>query len=163
LLRWLPGQKARSRDDRYYRAAAAMIAKLHDHAELFRRPRELACRRLDGDWLFGERFFIRATKWRKHLDAGDRKTARAVERFVRPATEPLGTGRRRVGVIHADLNLDNIIFHRGRPSPIDFDELGLGWYLFDLAELIRTSITPDNIEQRKQLVIPAYSARRRLD
>jgi Ser/Thr protein kinase RdoA (MazF antagonist) len=75
----------------------------------------------------------------------------------------LGEDNRRFGVIHADLNLSNIIFHRGRPSPIDFDEFGTGWYLFDLAELIRTSITSENWMQRKQLVLPAYMKQRRLD
>jgi Ser/Thr protein kinase RdoA (MazF antagonist) len=163
LLRWLAGQTPRTRDDRFYRAAAGMIAKLHDHSEAFRPSRGFVCRRLDGDWLFGDRFFVRAANSRKHLTSAQRKVASRTEKFVRAAMKSLGQCSSHFGVIHADLNLDNIVFHRGRPSPIDFDEFGLGWYLFDLAELIRTSITPQNVAERKQLVIEAYTAHRPLD
>src|SRR5437879_6087955 len=61
------------------------------------------------------------------------------------------------------VDLDNIIFHRGRPSPIDFDEFGKGYHLFDLAELIRTSINADNWRERKELAISAYTACREVD
>src|SRR5450432_1031392 len=144
LLRWLPGRMARVRDERTYRAAAQMIARMHNHAENFRLPRGSSFRKLDGDWLFGPRFFVRAANSCRHLDASDRKIAATAEKIVRDAMEKLGHHNRRFGVIHADLNLDNIIFHRGRAGPIDFDEFGKGWYVFDLAELIRTSITPEN-------------------
>ncbi len=163
LLRWLPGRTARTGNEASYRAAARMIAQLHKHAETFRPRRGFACRTLDGDWLFGSRFFVRAANANKYLDASQRKQGAAAERLVRGAMENLGRSRRRFGVIHADLNLGNIIFNRGRASPIDFDEFGKCWYLFDLAELIRTSITPDNWAQRKELAISAYTDERKLD
>ena len=163
LLRWLPGQPARKRDDAAYRASARMIARLHQHATTFCPPRGFACRRLDCDRLFGERYFVRAANAGQYLNTSHRKIAGTTEKCVRDAMDNLGHHKRRFGVVHSDLNLDNIIFYRGRPSPIDFDEFGRGWYIVDLAELIRTSITPDNWIQRKQLALSAYTAGRQLD
>ncbi len=109
------------------------------------------------------RFFTRAANAGRHLSRSHRKIAATAETFVRDAMKILGYRKKRFGVIHADLNLGNILFHRGAPSPIDFDEWGKGWYLFDLAELIRTSITPENWAQRKRFAIEAYKDYRRLD
>jgi Ser/Thr protein kinase RdoA (MazF antagonist) len=143
--------------------AAQMIGRLHRHADVYRPPRGFACRRLDGDWLFGARYFVRAAGSRKMLDRSQRTIATNAERLVRDAMARLGQSKGRFGVIHADLNLANIVFDRGRASPIDFDEFGKCWYVFDLAELIRTSIRPDNWAQRKQLAIDAYMRERKLD
>ena len=157
LLRWLPGRPAAKADDDTYRRAAAMIAQLHDHATLFRPARALPCRKLDDEWLFGDRYFVRRVSPFLKLDASQRRVMTKAERSVRDVMDALGHRSRRYGFIHADVNLANILFHRGRASPIDFDEFGIGWYLFDIAELIRTSISPDNLERRKSLVLDAYT------
>jgi Ser/Thr protein kinase RdoA (MazF antagonist) len=140
-----------------------MIARMHDHAEEFRPGRGFSARCLDGGWFFGSRFFVRAERAAEYVDRSQRKIAMRAEAFVRKAMEGLGRGRRRFGVIHADLNLDNILFHRGEPSAIDFDEWGRSWFIFDLAELVRTSITPDNWVARKELAIGGYEVGRGLD
>src|SRR4051812_17420487 len=131
LLSWLPGCTPDPQTDLVFQSAARMIARLHDHAERFQPQRGFACRRLDEDWLFGERFFIRADKGRRHLTASHPRIATSAEKLTRRSMESLGESPDRFGVIHGDLNLSNIIFYRGRPSPIDFDEFGEGWYLFD--------------------------------
>jgi Ser/Thr protein kinase RdoA (MazF antagonist) len=162
LLRWLPGKTASTRNDSVYRSAAGMIARLHRHAETFRSGPGFSSRKLDAAWLFGPRFFIHSPAARRYLRAAKRKTAQRIEQFVQQAMLDLGRHPSRFGLIHADLNLDNIVFHRGNASPIDFDEFGRGWYLFDLAELIRTSITPDNWRKRKQLALSVYQQTRAL-
>lgn len=39
----------------------------------------------------------------------------------------------RFGLIHADLVPENILVDAGRLRPIDFDDAGFGWYLFEIA------------------------------
>jgi Ser/Thr protein kinase RdoA (MazF antagonist) len=163
LLRWLPGRRARSRGQRVFVAAAKMIAKMHSFSENFRLPAGFSCRSLDDRYLFGTQFFIRDAKRGYRFRKSDRQIAARSEKIVCRAMEGLGRGARRFGLIHADLGLQNIIFHRGRPSPIDFDEFGKSWFIFDLAELMRTSITADNWRERKKLAVDAYSAERTLD
>jgi Ser/Thr protein kinase RdoA (MazF antagonist) len=60
LLHWLPGKTARARSDETYFSAAAMIARMHAHAETFRPGRGFSCRTLDDKFLFGDRFFVRS-------------------------------------------------------------------------------------------------------
>jgi Ser/Thr protein kinase RdoA (MazF antagonist) len=45
----------------------------------------------------------------------------------------LGNGRSVFGLIHADFHLDNVIFHHGAARPIDFDDCGFGYWLYDMA------------------------------
>jgi Ser/Thr protein kinase RdoA (MazF antagonist) len=55
----------------------------------------------------------------------------------------LGTGRDVFGLIHADLIFSNVVFHHGTPCPIDFDDCGFGYFLYDIAILL------DRIEMRQ--------------
>ncbi|KAA8785042.1 Ser/Thr protein kinase RdoA (MazF antagonist) [Paenibacillus sp. 4624] len=39
------------------------------------------------------------------------------------------------GMIHSDLHESNYVFYKDEPRPIDFSNCGLGFYLFDIAEI----------------------------
>jgi Ser/Thr protein kinase RdoA (MazF antagonist) len=156
LLHWMPGSTAKTRDAKAFAAAARMIAQLHLHSETFRPPRTFSCRRLDGECLFGSRYFLRRADARGRVSRPRLRVMTEVEAGVRGAMHRIGEAREHFGVIHADLNLGNIVFHRGEPSPIDFDEFARGWFLYDLAELIRTAITRENMATLKGQVIAAY-------
>ena len=39
--------------------------------------------------------------------------------------------RRLDGLIHADFSLANLLIHKGDLRVIDFDDCGLGWFLYD--------------------------------
>ncbi|AJS58875.1 phosphotransferase [Paenibacillus sp. IHBB 10380] len=49
------------------------------------------------------------------------------------------------GLIHADLQLGNVIISNGRPSLIDFSLSGYGYYLFDLGSA--SSILPSELRR----------------
>jgi Ser/Thr protein kinase RdoA (MazF antagonist) len=42
-----------------------------------------------------------------------------------------GQGQDRYGLIHADFRLANLLIHKGDIRVIDFDDCGLGWFLYD--------------------------------
>jgi Ser/Thr protein kinase RdoA (MazF antagonist) len=52
-----------------------------------------------------------------------------MERLMRS----LGDGPDIVGLIHADLHLDNALFSHGDIRLIDFDDCGVGYWLYDIA------------------------------
>ena len=45
----------------------------------------------------------------------------------------LGDSADKVGLIHADLHLDNALFWRDNVRVIDFDDCGFGYWLYDIA------------------------------
>ena len=143
-------------------AAAEMIAQLHNAAERFHPPRDFSYHKR-ANWLFGPGCFLRNPNAVQYLTRSHRKIAHRAEVSVRDSMSRLGQRKHHVGIIHADLNPSNIITHAGELAPIDFDEFGKGYYLFDLAEQIRTSITPQNWRQRRELALIAYTNKRPLN
>ena len=56
-----------------------------------------------------------------------------VDKTLRKRLAALPTDRDRFGLIHADLRLANLLVEGERTAIIDFDDLGYGWFLYDLA------------------------------
>src|SRR5262249_24368986 len=58
-----------------------------------------------------------------------------------------------VGLIHGDLEPPNWVFHSGEARPIDFDEFGAGFFLFDLMQIVWThALWPDYPQFRASLL-----------
>ncbi len=134
LLRWVPGM---NKDDALGPEDAAQIgacaARIHRHSERrdppsgFVRPRAW-----DWEWVFDES----APLWtggESLLSPGELGVLRAAAERVREELRELGDDRSVFGVIHRDLTPQNFVFHGGMAYAIDFDDCGLGHYLFDLA------------------------------
>jgi Ser/Thr protein kinase RdoA (MazF antagonist) len=62
-----------------------------------------------------------------------RKCAERISETMRS----LGTERTLWGLIHADLHLGNLLFHRGEARAIDFSRCGYGHFVYDIAECCR--------------------------
>jgi len=48
-------------------------------------------------------------------------------------TESLGKGPDAYGMVHGDMCLDNVLFKEGEVLPIDFEDCGFGYWLWDIA------------------------------
>jgi Ser/Thr protein kinase RdoA (MazF antagonist) len=57
----------------------------------------------------------------------------AVGEKAKMAMRALGESSDAWGLIHADLHLDNVLFHREEARPIDFDDCGFGYWVYDIA------------------------------
>jgi Ser/Thr protein kinase RdoA (MazF antagonist) len=49
---------------------------------------------------------------------------------------PKESAKGRFGLIHADLGVQNFVFHNRQVSPIDFCSCGYGYFAFDLAQIL---------------------------
>jgi Ser/Thr protein kinase RdoA (MazF antagonist) len=47
--------------------------------------------------------------------------------------EELGTGPDAYGMVHGDMCPDNVVFKAGEVLPIDFEDCGFGYWLWDIA------------------------------
>ncbi len=137
LLRWMSGRiHTANPRPRHIGLLGAAMAQLHNHADQWVPPAGFV--RIEWNW---EAFFgnnleyggISASQcWRllpRELRAKFSTVASRAERLM----TRLGDGPDRVGLIHADLHLDNALFHAGGIRLIDFDDCGFGFRLYDVA------------------------------
>lgn len=142
LLTWLPGRFAqRTRTPALLRELGRLMARLHLQASRYRIPKSFVRPRWDHGGLFG-RDAQTQVGWDRLTRRQKRLFENVTER-VGEIMERLGTDRDVFGLIHADLIFSNVMFHRGEARPIDFDDCGFGYFLYDMAILL------DRIEMRE--------------
>lgn len=140
LLTWIPGRtQRRRRTPALLRRIGRLMARLHRSAIHFNVPGSFVRPRWDHHGLFQNDDTQRG--WRG-LTRRQRMLFQAVAERTAKVMERLGAGRDVFGLIHSDLVFSNIVFHRGLPQPIDFDDCGFGYFLYDIAVLL------DRIEMR---------------
>lgn len=150
LARWVPGtHKSRDLSPADLELVGSFVARMHAHAERYPLPEPSALPRWDWSWPFGES----APLWehgRAFYSEEEMGVFAAASRGVRGDLERLGEGRDVFGVVHRDLNLDNVVFCEGRVGVVDFDACGLGHYLLDLFR-VRRAITTRHGDRLKPL------------
>ncbi|MCW2879554.1 MAG: aminoglycoside phosphotransferase [Sphaerisporangium sp.] len=121
----------------HFEPLGAITARMHLHARRWARPAAFTRFRWDDDAAFGPE-----PRWGRWQDgAGVDREARAVlstlERELRDRLARFGKGPERFGLIHADLRLANLLVDgTAGTTVIDFDDCGLGWYLYDLGAAV---------------------------
>lgn len=68
-----------------------------------------------------------------------------------------------IGLIHADLVPDNVLYHHGKLTPIDFDDGGYGYRLFDVATVTLRSYRMCDDDRLAQAAVDGYCSLRPLD
>ena len=74
----------------------------------------------------------------------------------------LGGGPEVVGLIHADLHLDNALFVREEVGLIDFDDCGFGYRLYDIAVALWELRGRDDYESFRAALVAGYTEHRPL-
>jgi Ser/Thr protein kinase RdoA (MazF antagonist) len=118
-----------------------LMARLHQQAGRYRIPKSFVRPRWDHRGLFGRNAQTQVG-WDR-LTRRQKRLFETVAEHLGEIVERLGTGRDVFGLIHADLIFCNVIFDRGEARPIDFDDCGFGYFLYDMAILL------DRIEMRE--------------
>jgi hypothetical protein len=137
LLRWMDGRVHSSVPRQVHlRRLGSVMARLHNHASQWCPPAGFARIRWDWETFFGDTMVYEGIN---AADAWDlipadlrRKFDRVASGMQRVMTQ-LGDGADQVGLIHADLHLDNALFWRDDVRIIDFDDCGFGYWLYDIA------------------------------
>jgi Ser/Thr protein kinase RdoA (MazF antagonist) len=133
MFEWMPGTEPP--DDRLvedFTELGSITARLHRHARGWQRPAGFTRFRWDFDTSIGDHGHWGA--WRDGLGMSpDQRVqlGRLAER-LRERLARFGTGPDRFGLIHADMRLANLLVDGSQVAVIDFDDCGLGWYMYDL-------------------------------
>lgn len=116
-----------------------LMARLHQHTSFWELPLGFVRPKYDSEQL-------QTSLMRLHLvsisDADFAVLETAVKRIAL-VMMALGKTRSSWGVIHADLNENNYIFHQNEARAIDFSRCGFGYYLYDIASTM-LHLLPEN-------------------
>ncbi len=113
-----------------------VTAGLHGHAKKWERPSYFERLVWDFDGCLGNR--PNWGDWRDApgLDRDAYKILDQASEMIRARLDAFGKGADRYGLIHSDLRLANLLENGSDIRVIDFDDCGLGWFLYDLASAI---------------------------
>jgi Ser/Thr protein kinase RdoA (MazF antagonist) len=158
MFTWVEGRRAKGAagfvQPQRLQAVGRAVAKLHQNASRYRGDTS-ACRRMDVEHFVGAHSCL-GRNVRDRLRDGDREFLQRVGKRIRTAVTELGEQRARFGLIHGDLEPPNWVFHHGEARPIDFDMIGVGHYLFDLAQVLWTHSQWPKYELYRRTLLTEY-------
>jgi len=116
-----------------FEALGEMAARMHNHSVSWPRPESFERPTWDLETIFGP-----APTWgdwrdAPHMTAGIKKTLQHAEDTITRRLSAFGKGAQRYGLIHADMRLANLLVGDAGTRLIDFDDCGMGWFLYDFA------------------------------
>lgn len=162
VLRWMDGRRhSESPQPRHLRLLGEAMARLHNHADAWEPPQEFVRIRWDWETFFGDTMEyggINAVQVWDLLPKDLREDFEHVADTAREAMARLDD----VGLIHADLHLDNALFADGGVKLIDFDDSGTGHRLYDLAVALWELRHREDYEQFRAALLDGYTAHRPL-
>jgi Ser/Thr protein kinase RdoA (MazF antagonist) len=135
LMRWLDGRRLnKGLRPKHLATLGQVVAHLHNFSTGWQPPAGFT--RPDWDWesLVGGGIFENS---REELIASMptqfQEPYNAVSQQAKQVMEWLGKGSDAYGLIHADLYPDNVLFKAGKAYPIDFEDCGYGYWMWDIA------------------------------
>jgi Ser/Thr protein kinase RdoA (MazF antagonist) len=120
----------------WFHTLGTLTARMHRHSREWALPDGFRRKTWDFDAMFGDRALWGS--WRAGLGLNAEGAAlleRALALIAR-RLECFGKGRDRFGLVHADLRLANLLVDSSNLRVIDFDDCGIGWYLYDFASAV---------------------------
>lgn len=130
---WVDGQEPdESRLVQDFVTLGAITARLHRHARGWRTPPGFTRFTWDYETSLGDRGHW--GRWQDGLGVGAEEQAvlGACAERLRSRLDAWGRSPERFGLVHADMRLANLLVKDADVTVIDFDDCGLGWYLYDL-------------------------------
>jgi Ser/Thr protein kinase RdoA (MazF antagonist) len=135
LMRWLDGRKIqKGLQPAHLTLLGKVVAQMHNFSAAWQPPPEFT--RPIWDWnaqLGGSEFKHTRDELVASMPVNFRAPFECVSRAARAAMESLGNRPDAFGLIHADLYPENVLYKGGRACPIDFEDCGYGYWIWDIA------------------------------
>jgi Ser/Thr protein kinase RdoA (MazF antagonist) len=140
-----------------------IAAAMHNQVASWPEPAGFTRPSLDLDGLLGD-----SPRWGRfweHDDLPEGGQARLLEtrERLKGAIAAYGTTPENFGLIHADLDSDNIIYHDGDLALIDFDDSAYGWHLYDIASALIEYCSDPDFDSLQSAMLAGYQAHRQID
>jgi Ser/Thr protein kinase RdoA (MazF antagonist) len=161
LFSWLPGSVLADRiSPARYADLGELAAQLHDHGERWRPPRTF--RPLVWDRVFyfpNEPVVLFEPRYRRWMTPERTEVVRGAIETITPELERLQR-EGRPHVIHGDLQMGNVMVHRGRLTAFDFEDVMLGAPVQDIAITLSYGRTRPDYGELRRAFRAGYERRR---
>ena len=114
-----------------------LIAHIHNQLAQWQKPIDFHRPMLDADGLIGKNGALGyGISGYRYFDGETVSLFESVYQRLIDFETVAGKEKNIFGIIHGDLHLNNVILHQNTLIPIDFDDSGYGYYIYDLAVLL---------------------------
>jgi len=137
LINWIDGEMPQETGElsdllEPFTQLGGITAHLHRHALEWQRPEFFQRQCWDLDGTIGDQPI-----WGRYLEGQgltdeDKGLLKKCGDLIKDRLEQFGKSPDRFGLVHADLRLANLLIYQGSIRVIDFDDCGLGWFLYDI-------------------------------
>ena len=119
--------------EKYLFEIGKIAAVLHNQVQQWKEAGDLSRFTWDFEDLIGEK--ARVGDWKAHpgLTKDEREIFEKAVPIIKKRLENYGKSPDRYGLIHSDLNINNVIVNGEIVQILDFDDCGFGWFLYDLS------------------------------
>ena len=158
LFSWLPGKdlhRAASPDE--FAKLGGLMARLHDEADNWTPPQSFRVRTLNQIYPFGDPEGLLGSRHRDRFDGDTREQIATIEGRIRAELDRLYRARQ-PQVLHADLHWGNVKIYRGRLYPLDFEDLGWGFPIQDIAISLFYSMNDGRFPALREAFQRGYSS-----
>lgn len=159
VMRWIEGRKpVKPLPLSLYHPWGKLVGRLHAFAAAWQPPEKFKRYIWDWDGLFGARYLgdgvhDLVAKMPEDLQ----EPFRIVSREVKEVMGVLGTGSDAYGVVHGDMYPDNILIKGDDLRIIDFEDCGLGYWLWDIAIALENDPWTEGWYQRRDAFLDGYT------
>jgi Ser/Thr protein kinase RdoA (MazF antagonist) len=153
VLSWLDGEilPQNRRSPYHFYRLGQLVAKLHHHAQRWTPPFQLDRPFYDSTSVFGEDGVTY-----KQLSEEVQGYLQTLHEQLQEVEQRLGKNPDQFGLIHSDLSFGNVLFTANEVLPIDFDDCGFGYYLYDLAVVLAGPWERLGFQQRREALFEGY-------
>ena len=139
-----------------------IAAKTHLHSIGWQRPPQFERLTWNLDAVFGEQPTWGQWRHGPRITAEIETTLSKVESKVKDRLVAYGTYPKQYGLIHADMRLANLLIDNKQTRLIDFDDCGIGWFMYDFAAAISFMEDHPQVPALKQSWVKGYQTVREL-
>ena len=113
-----------------------ITAKTHLHSRQWQRPQPFERLIWSLDTIFGANPIWGNWRDGPNVDVEIKSILQKVEAAIIRRLTNFGVDEEKYGLIHADMRLANLLIDENGTRLIDFDDCGMGWYLYDFATAV---------------------------
>ncbi len=165
LMHWLVGRRLKQGlSITQFKSWGQLVARMHKFSQKWKPPADFI--RPTWDWdaqLGGSEFKQPLEEIIASMPESIQAPYQEISDQARELMRSLGTDSDAFGIIHSDMYKENILFARGEARPIDFEDCGFGYWIWDIAVALSEWAWKPGWEMFRDSFLEGYFAIHSLD